>query len=384
MENLTPVTLVVKAPNQKIADQTVECALGWTVKKLKQHLAAVYPSKPIETQQRIIYSGQLLQDHVTLKDVLRQYEPNQTTHTVHLVCSPTTNVDGPSASPSTDASIPANEGLRHRQPYSAETRPASEQSSTATNGTAVLPNSFMYPAHYSPEQMMWMQQMYAQYMAQYMQYYQAGMYSPLGLQPVAYETLINPVANVNLMPNNVNINPGMPVAGAVNRVPVARQAGPEIVRMNAQGGPVVNDDDDDVQNRDWLDWIYVFLRFMILLFILYFYSSFGRIIATMVLVVFIYLYQVGWFQLNRRNVNRPRQPTVEPPVEQQRPQQAPDADVGSDNENAAESADNSSEDTTSSQRLSPQPPSGLAVVWTFVVSFFSSLAPQQPPPVNAN
>lgn len=47
MENLVPVTLVVKAANQKIADQTVECALNWTVKKLKEHLASVYPSKPV-------------------------------------------------------------------------------------------------------------------------------------------------------------------------------------------------------------------------------------------------------------------------------------------------------------------------------------------------
>jgi hypothetical protein len=47
MENLTQVTLVVKAANQKIADHTVECALNWTVKKLKQHLATVYPSKPV-------------------------------------------------------------------------------------------------------------------------------------------------------------------------------------------------------------------------------------------------------------------------------------------------------------------------------------------------
>ena len=42
-----PVTLVVKAPNQKIADQTVECALNWTVRKLKEHLASVYPSQPV-------------------------------------------------------------------------------------------------------------------------------------------------------------------------------------------------------------------------------------------------------------------------------------------------------------------------------------------------
>lgn len=26
----------------------------------------------------------------------------------------------------------------------------------------------------------------------------------------------------------------------------------------------------------------------------------------------------------------------------------------------------------------------LSLAWTFVISFFSSLAPQQPPPVNAN
>ena len=42
-----PVTLVIKAPNQRVGDQTVECMLGWTVRKLKQHLTNVYPSKPV-------------------------------------------------------------------------------------------------------------------------------------------------------------------------------------------------------------------------------------------------------------------------------------------------------------------------------------------------
>ena len=42
-----PVTLVIKAPNQRVGDQTVECMLGWTVRKLKEHLKAVYPSKPV-------------------------------------------------------------------------------------------------------------------------------------------------------------------------------------------------------------------------------------------------------------------------------------------------------------------------------------------------
>ncbi len=42
-----PVTLVVKAPNQKFGDLTVECGLGWTIRKLKEHLAKVYPNKPV-------------------------------------------------------------------------------------------------------------------------------------------------------------------------------------------------------------------------------------------------------------------------------------------------------------------------------------------------
>lgn len=46
METL-PVTLIVKAPNQQIEDQTVKCELSWTIQKLKQHLSEVYPSKPV-------------------------------------------------------------------------------------------------------------------------------------------------------------------------------------------------------------------------------------------------------------------------------------------------------------------------------------------------
>lgn len=46
METL-PITLIVKAPNQQIEDQTIKCELSWTINKLKQHLSEVYPSKPV-------------------------------------------------------------------------------------------------------------------------------------------------------------------------------------------------------------------------------------------------------------------------------------------------------------------------------------------------
>lgn len=99
----SPVTLVVKTPNQKVDDLRIDCALEWSVEQLKRHLSSVYPTKPVkiwlpftafwsffmfkqvnfilivssfcfkESQhQRIIYSGQLLNDNLILKDVFRE------------------------------------------------------------------------------------------------------------------------------------------------------------------------------------------------------------------------------------------------------------------------------------------------------------------------
>lgn len=42
-----PVTLIVKAPNQQVEDQTIQCELNWTIRKLKGYLSEVYPSKPV-------------------------------------------------------------------------------------------------------------------------------------------------------------------------------------------------------------------------------------------------------------------------------------------------------------------------------------------------
>nr|2KDB_A Chain A, Homocysteine-responsive endoplasmic reticulum-resident ubiquitin-like domain member 2 protein [Homo sapiens] len=77
-----PVTLIIKAPNQKYSDQTISCFLNWTVGKLKTHLSNVYPSKPLTKDQRLVYSGRLLPDHLQLKDILRKQDEY---HMVHLV-----------------------------------------------------------------------------------------------------------------------------------------------------------------------------------------------------------------------------------------------------------------------------------------------------------
>lgn len=53
------VTLIVKAPNQQIEDQTIQCELSWTIKRLKGYLSEVYPSKPVSFLTTVIASSLL-------------------------------------------------------------------------------------------------------------------------------------------------------------------------------------------------------------------------------------------------------------------------------------------------------------------------------------
>ena len=85
---------------------------------------------------------------------------------------------------------------------------------------------------------------------------------------------------------DVPVNPNAPAA---NAAPNQRAAGgDQPIRMNAQGGMVMDDDDD--MNRDWLDWMYTLSRVAVLLSIVYFYSTFGRFVLVLSLFVGAYLY----------------------------------------------------------------------------------------------
>jgi len=58
--------------------------------------------------------------------------------------------------------------------------------------------------------------------------------------------------------------------------------------MNAQGG-MMDDDDDEFGQRDWLDYIHTFARVMVLVSIVYFYSSFNRFLFVFLFFVLVYL-----------------------------------------------------------------------------------------------
>ncbi|CAG9821254.1 unnamed protein product [Phaedon cochleariae] len=317
------VTLIVKAPNQQIEDQMIKCEPSWTIQKLKQHLSEVYPSKPPKNEQKLIYSGQLLTDTVTLKEVLRQYE-GQETHTVHLVCSSkyTKNVQS-EPTPVTQASLPNNPnettGTGTGTPSTPITPNITREPSTPNNVPPNMPwgnlNSpqlnITDPNQYAM-QLAWMQQAYFQYMTQYMQ-----------LAANSY--------GANPQPAPPNADPpgrGPPNEGA----PAAAEP----------DGPPAAPRDPDHPERDWLDVFYMLSRAMVLFSVVYFYSSPVRFIFVLLLGVGMYLYQIGFFRsMNAVNNNNNNGPQQEAQVEE-------------------------------------QAPSRFMVVWTFFATFFASLIPEVP------
>jgi hypothetical protein len=428
-----PVTLVVKAPNQKIGDQTIECDFAWTIQKVKEHLSSVYPSKPKEDQQKLIYSGRLLQDHLVLKDVLRQYDEELTTHTVHLVCASSlaesfstfdsnSSIDSTSVNGSpvpTPPSTPPNTGLRHRNVQnSAPTTTASMVPPTgAPPATPMSPQDAflqMYGANnpmmaygggyypgmnypgmgMSPEQMLWMQQMYTQQMAQFMQLYQPGTFPTTPPPTPGVDSPDVDAANQDPANN----------AAAGNARPAA---GNQQIRMNAGGGPVVDEDEEEGGNRDWLDWVYTLSRFSVLLSIVYFYSTLGRFVVVFGLFFLVYLYQGGFLRLRRRvivpnnNNNNRQQAPQQQQQQQQEPQQQPQPaappaeDIQQnvqqpENIEGQQNADNSVDggdvaaEVVPVEPPAPPQPRPLAIAWSFISTFFSSLIPTQPVVVNAN
>nr|CAD7572294.1 unnamed protein product [Timema californicum] len=417
MDVLNAVTLVVKAPNQQVEDQTIKCELTWTIRKLKGHLSEVYPSKPLANalvvlsstaedgeievrisrteDQKLIYSGQLLNDGVVLKDILRSYE-GQETHTVHLVCVPTRenfcrskapamvgprhsttpggSSSGSSSTPPESSSSSDNlstspstseESLRQRLSANPTTPTAARISYPSEEQTPAVPPPdprTMWAATmtggYDPNnlahQVAWMQQAYAQYMMQYMQLMTSGTVMANGFVPGTI--------------------PSQPSALPEQTQPLAQNNQERV--EEAPNNDLQDVEDEDIRaNRDWLDWFYLLSRMMVLLSIVYFYSSPTRFFIVSILAVVMYLYHRGYLQVHQLQEARlvaENNNEGPPPVNNNVPPH-PRGDEG--------------------QEVGPQPateatetlvgqgadrPTLLSLTWTFFTSFFASLIPEQP------
>ncbi|KAM9351898.1 homocysteine-responsive endoplasmic reticulum-resident ubiquitin-like domain member 1 protein [Symphorus nematophorus] len=413
------ISLHIKTPNQVHGDQTVEgIRLNWTVKDLKTHLSTVYPSRPAVSDQRLIYAGKLLPDHLHIKDLFRQTD---SIPTLHLVCAFRSQPQGqlgarpktketeqprPSSSSSATVQTPSTSELRQRRQTSptSAAAPAHTHNPVSPPGTppgpaAAVPGApqMIQPAFptyslYSPQQLLWLQHVYArQY---YMQYHAAlaaagsvpsppattiGQYPPVPAHQVPVPA---PLANQNPIDNlPANQNPAQD--GAFINPGAANQN----MRMNPQGGPVMEDEED--MERDWLDWMYSAARFGVLLMIVYFNSTLSRFLLVMSTLLLMYLHTAGWFPFRRRaQVQGPNQ--LQPPEAQHNQQNenrnpVPNAaDQLADRqreEPAAAAAAVDGSDGQGPMTAVLVPPHRVSIMWTawvFFKTFFSSLIPEAP------
>lgn len=280
----------------------------------------------------------------------------------------TSNVPSTSSVTSASSAI-NNDELRHR---------------STSSGGVPLPNGQMpfavgMPAGaLSPEQLMqqlaFAQQLYAHYFTQYMQ-----LMHQAAPPPVAQASAPAPASPQAAAP-------AAPAAPAAAAPPPAPRVAPENrgPRMNAQGGPLLDEEEEEAAQRDWLDWIYTVSRATVLLSIVYFYSSFGRFLVVTGIALLMYLYQGGWFAAlwQQQELEQGHDQNREREADQQQADHPaaeihPQGQAGP--EQFEEAMDHDGNDAPPEPGVSP-----LTTAWTFVATFFTSLIPEQPPPVNAN
>ncbi|XP_063801479.1 homocysteine-responsive endoplasmic reticulum-resident ubiquitin-like domain member 1 protein isoform X2 [Pseudophryne corroboree] len=351
------VTLLIRSPSLKQDEREVTAPRSLSVRELKALLRRELPGHPMEQDQRLIYSGKLLPDHLKLNEVLSK----ESRHVMHLVCSVKCTLqsqgeDGkqqPVVTPSTPNNVtPQADGIRQRN--FSQNVPAAQVNTPRSEGTNAAFSPFSV---YSPQQIMWLQQMYArQY---YMQYYAAAAATSSPSQrrqeipvvpPAAPDPLPHPFPAANQAPipeGPAPINPG------------ANQN----LRMNAQGGLV--EEEDDV-NRDWLDWVYTAARFSIFLSILYFYSSLSRFMMVLCAMILMYLHTAGWFPFRQRRPQEPAVPAPQPVPNQQ------------DQNNNLQENDQVGEVSNATAEEHLQTHSFMSTAWVFFKTFFASLIPEGP------
>ncbi|XP_030383746.1 homocysteine-responsive endoplasmic reticulum-resident ubiquitin-like domain member 2 protein [Scaptodrosophila lebanonensis] len=377
-ESSSSVTLLIKSSNQQYDDMNIDSDLCWTVQRLKKQLSLVYPGKPDINDQKLIYSGKLLDDAQKLSEVIRSYKDvYQQHHIFHLVCA-TKNIIKPpvkataapikDTTPTTtvrnDASNPrqtANE-LRqrnvaaaqpfpyqqlqqqsHQQPNNAAPhswlqfweRAEMEQNQRAAN--QYIPNPIAAGAVTSGPQMAfqqhamlynaWMQQVYAQYMQEWMQRTTA---PGMGAAPTSTDATALPpnlpygrpfphhMPMVMPMPGNFNNmrvpgdtaqpQPQPVVAAAAAAAAVQPNEPPQAaIGRQRQGGNFPNIQEEP-EMRDWLDSFFSFTRLGIFVTVLYFNSSPLRCLVVVLIASIIYLYHIGVLrrrrERNNNNINR--------------------------------------------------------------------------------
>jgi len=349
----TMIKLNIKSPTSD-EDKSLSTSLEATVKEVKCQIEKEWPSHPSIKDQRLVYAGKMLENHSVLKEVLRldDARDENDAFTIHLICKNLIHTAPTYQTPPSTVKASASENdLRRRNNVEQPSSSASNPPNPLPTNTATSQSNNIGGAAWNTtqdQQAILMQQMYANYMTQYVQYLQS--IGALNTWPnAASQSLVEhtnqiadearaggaapgvhaqgaPVfdhvhaaaavagaANLanNLQQPQVVAQPGLPNQhnvqnGVINQVPgenggqnMAGPGGPDgpIVMNAGAGGMGAMEDEDDMNGgqRDVLDWCYVVTRVLVLFSVVYFYSSLARFALAAGLGIIFYLYNNGFF-----------------------------------------------------------------------------------------
>lgn len=222
---------------------------------------------------------------------------------------------------------------------------------------------------YSPQQLLWLQHMYArQYYMQYHAAYAAAAAS-VPFAPAAGPSL--PVA-----PHQAAIPAALPAnQNAQDAAFINPGAANQNLRMNAQGGPVMEDEEDI--DRDWLDWVYTAARLGVFLSIVYFYSSLSRFVLVMSSLLLMYLHTAGWFPFRRRPLVRGPNNQVPDVIQNHQDRNpVPPTEDPAEEEGAGAEAELDEPHPLTAVLVPPHRVSIVWTAWIFFKAFFASLVPE--------
>ncbi|NXR53403.1 HERP1 protein, partial [Hippolais icterina] len=375
-----PLSLLVRSPAQRHRDLRLSAEPAWTVHRLKTELRRLLPDAPPEEDQKLIYSGKLLLDHQCLGELLPKHGE---LHALHLVYNSKT----PANMQETKEVIRLNSeswALHRMQKLftlfcnklllllvqcllmSVFKFPRLETTWSPLQNTA--PGFSAYTT-YSMLQMSWFQQIYArQYYMQYLASTAAS--ADPSRARHSQEIPVAPVTPPAALPGSfpAQTHPGnQNVAAQVNAV------ADQNLRMNAQGGPLMEEDEEG-GNRDWLDWLYSATLLYVFVNMVYFYSSISRFLLVMGGTVLMYLHHAGWFPFRRR----PAQPLPGNVPPQAALNQDQNNNFQGENGGRANESETPPDEAQAFQELQQANPSLMGTVWVFFKTFFASLLPEGP------
>jgi len=380
------VQLNIKSPPSSFQDIRLECPTSWTVTRLKQQISQKLQFKVSPKKQRLVYAGKILEDTDLLKNVIR-FQDECSVYTILLVSSEPNKMASASKPEvqselrrrKVDVITTVNTNLDHNPGPSNNI----EMNSWASQYLQL--SNQIETADQPAIQMAAMQEMYSQYLMQYMQYIQTsspayfqGLSSTVGDLQQPATTTTQHTDRVQQVQDAVHQQQQQQ---AVQQPQPPRQQNQQL--QNIGRGGALNEAGDGAVvggaaaagaagQRDALDWVYSCVRVLFLVSLVYFYSSLPRFL--LVLGIF---FAFNYFQRDGNNQERINIQQLVNNIRDNQQQQPINHDHRND-EDDTNATEGEGEEAAAANVEEEQEAGAdiISTITTFILSFFTSLLPE--------